>query len=464
VFIVVKTTIRIRRRFISISGIVLLIVLPAVAILTLTTAINARVSADEAGVSEFPIGNAEIRNDKDAVYFRLRAPKKNRTEYGQFRYVRETGKWESLGTVAGYDQPIPTASGPVPPENFFYPRNGYQEVNLAGLTYKIECLNNKATISIKGGSGPDEYYSSPELSLGAGNRIFRFRYLTSSRLWFDMLIEDKGVIHSAGIGNFDLRSKTISLIGPNEMEPDHGKPVIVSEMSGNGDNVWIGLAYCNEPTCLENGIVLRIGPDGRIARRWYSGEKGLPEGAVIRVMPDGDSLWVVTVKGVALINRDFIRRFQISRNAAIAEGGKFGFKQELTPLAVTPEFATSTARIVEINGNHFQLKTKAPKALWVSEEENRGSYADATTTIKLSPGKTVAFRQSADPKSAAAKLTPGQQDKIILKVSERQTGWLRVELPDFFWYTPESVRLSVEEVGQFPANNFLPGGEDEKRN
>jgi hypothetical protein len=415
--------------------------------------------ADEATGDLLPIGNAEIRTEKDAVYFRLRAPKKNKTEYGLFRYVREGGLWESLGTVASFNQPVALQSGPVTPENFFYPRNGYQELKLSNLTYKIECIDNKVTISVKGGLGPDEYYLSPEVPFAEGNRAFRFRYLTPNRLWFDMRIENSERTFSAGIGYFDLTTKTVGLISPAEMEPEHGKPVIVSELSGNADDVWVGLAYCNEPTCLENGIVLRIGADGKIARRWYSGEKGLPDGAVIRVMPDGDSLWVVTAKGIALIGPDFIQRFQISRKAAITEGGKFGFTPGLTPLPVTHDIAAASARILEVQGNHFRLKPEAPTVLWISEEANRGAYADATGTIKLKPGKTITFLPAADPNSPTAKFTIGSQDKIILKVDDRQPGLIGVEMPDYCWYAPDAVKLQIEEGGKFPANNFMPGAE-----
>ncbi|MFA6448334.1 MAG: hypothetical protein WCX65_02605 [bacterium] len=425
-------------------------------------AIQFSASAVEVANLDMPIGNAEIRSEKDAVFFRLRAPKNNRTEYGVFRYMRETGKWEPLGTVASFDGPIQHKNGLVSPEDFFYPRNGYQEIKLATLTYKIECINNKVAISVKGGSGPDEYYTTPEMKFYEGTRVFRFRYLTSSRLWFDMRIDGAKGTRSAGIGYFDLPAKTVKIITPAEIEPDHGKPIIVSEMSGIADNVWVGLAYCGEPTCRENGIVLRIGPDGKIARRWYSGEKGLPPGAVIRVMPDGDSLWIVTMKGIALIKSDKISRFQISQKADVVEGGKFGFKAESTPLGVTPEFA-GPAVIQEVQGNHFRLKTKSAAALWVSEQENRSAYTDATATIKLKSGMTVAFRSAADSKLPAAKLTPGQRANVVLPVAKRQNGWIAAELPGFFWFAPDSVRLNIEAAGEFPADNFLSLTEETRK-
>ncbi len=414
-----------------------------------------RITADEAADNNLTIGNAEIRSESDAVYFRLRAPKPAKTRYGIFRFMRDTGKWEQVGSVASFDKPVQLGNEPIEANDFFYPRNGYQEVELADLTYKIENLNNRVVVSIRGKSQQDEYFTSGEIKIAKGTPSFRFRYLTATQLWFDMRVEGVERPYSAGVGCFDLREKKILTITPKEMDPKHNVPMIVSEMSGDGENVWLGIAYCLEPTCLRNGIVMRIGQDGKIARRWYSGEKGLPTGAVIRVMPDGKTLWIVTTDGISLINDDTIKCFKISNRADIIEGGNFGFGPKNTPMPVAPEFATSSASIRDISSEYFLMRPKTPPALWALADENKNCFKDATDTIRLIPGKTLVVRPANDTSATKASFTPSPDEKIILKVAERQGGGIRVELPDMLWYSPKAVRMRIEIAGEFPSNNFL---------
>jgi len=400
------------------------------------------------------IGNAEIRTEKDAVYIRLRAPKKFKTSYGQFRFVRQESRWETMGTAASFDQPIPLPQGPINPDNFFYPRNGYQEVRIGDRTYKIESIRNHVSIYAKGDSQPDEYFTSEDLPEAAGAHTFRFRYLTSTSLWFDLLIEDRERAYSAGIGYFDIRKKKIGIIRPEQIAPDPAKKIIVSEMSGSGNNVWVGIAYCKEPTCYENGIVLRIGPDGKIARRWYSGEKGVPEGAVIRVMPDGDMLWIVTSKGIALIDNDFIRNYVISKTIGVASDGKLGFTPGKTMFPVTPEIAGAAAQIEDMQDDRYRAKTDAKVIFWLSSNENKENFEDATNTIKIKNGKSVVLRTAPNPDSIPRQYT-GLDPKASYKVSERREDWIAVELPQNICLPPESVIFKIEESLRLPANNFL---------
>lgn len=400
-----------------------------------------------------PIGNAEIAARPDAVYMRLRAPKNFNAAYGLFRFARESGKWETIGTAASYSGPAPIGENLIPPDELFYPRTGYREVSLGGGHYRIDAKDNRILVAVSGGAA-GEYVSEEQLPPADGRRAYRFLYLTAGRLWFDLRIEREGRQYSEGVGFFDIKTQRIELIAAEKLAPGAKAPIVVTELSGNRNSVWVGLAVCKDGNCLDSGLVVMLGTDGEPARRLAAGEKGLPAGAVIRAAPDGDSIWIATSAGLALIGPDQIQTFQISREVRFDGALIFGLNSSENNLPAPSDFAPSSGRIEAMENDSFLIKTGVPLKLWISRED-AGSVALEEGAIDIGPGKPARFHTAPDPQAPFSTFSHSLNETLQFKITGEQSGWLQANLSDYAWFASGPVVISIVETGLFPSNGFV---------
>lgn len=423
-------------------GIFWFLIILAILIVTGAPALGVN-KATDAGV----MGAAQIYPEEQYVFLRARAGGGHKTPYGFFVFDRATGNWSTLGTAAHYGNPVPWNNQKIDPETLFYSRSGYDKIQLGNSTYEIGWENGRAVVKVTGIESAQ--FASPEIAPpGSGSREYLFKYMHGSRLWFDMRVKTNNMLFSEGVGCFDTTDKSFHIFKAEQLH-FHPERTIITRMTGTDEQLILGVSFCDQDTCLDQGGFIVVAPD-KDPVLYDSDNARLPVGALLDIVPDNDLFWVATAYGVTQWKPGLSanRIFELSHSALVYSNPALRFWSDGTQAANNTVPDGTSVTIIRAINLGFVVSTPYPVTAWTSKAfTTQGLFiSDDKKDLIVEPGNRVSFYS--DPKPDAAFLGDIQSmDEIPhLKILQQQGDWIQVELTQNVWIPAQNIILNLMPV------------------
>lgn len=377
---------------------------------------------------------------------RLRAGTEgDRTPYGFFALDRKSQKWTAYGTAADFSKAITIDGRTIDPEKFFYSRLGTDTIDFGVAVFKISRRQGKVVIDITG----HENASYASDSIGEENswkREYQFKYITGAKLWFDLRVFSDTRLFSEGIGWFDTSNNTFRIYGIKELGLRDQESVI-TRMNGRGDELWAGVSFCNQQTCLDDGGFVVIKPDSPEIQFNSSENSLLPPGAVLDLIPEGSLMWIVTSSGIVEWNPDKkrARKYAITDSAEIVGPPPLKFCPDGNPASIPFPENIRNVKLISAEQGGFVVSVKAKLTAWMSTA-SLGSSAetyDGNSELKIHPEQRITVFPSADAASKPVGEVCGGKNADGMKIIEMKNGWAEIDLSNNIWIPAENITLEI---------------------